>query len=674
MIKHFQRLVFILLFGLLAVFLVHNFDSIGQDIGRHLKTGEIIWQTKEIPKINLFSFTQPESPFINHHWLSEVIFYGVFSQLGFSGLILLKVFLVLIAFLLITDIASRLSTGFWPLAVSFLLSILIFISRTEVRPEIFSYAILVFFLFALFKAKYPEKSPNGDLGADEHRYRYLWFLPLAQLLWVNLHIYFFIGPTLFFFFLIDRFVEKKTNSKLETLNSKQTQNPKPQIKKLFGIFVLVILATLVNPAGINGALLPLNILNEYGYSVVENQALAFLADFFGFNLPIFIFKVSATVLAVSFLLTIKKTKERIFEILISAFFIYAGFKMLRNLPLYALVSFPVTAILLTDVQNKLIKFRITGKTRFYKSCLLVISGFLVFMLFFVASGDYYKKAGLSKTFGMSVPNGLERAVNFVKENKIDGPMFNNFDIGGYLIWKLPEHKVFVDNRPEAYSVQFFSEIYKPMQENKEKWAEFSEKYGINFIFFGHGDSTPWGQAFMVNIVKNSDWKIIYVNEEAIILVKNNEKNSEVISRSTLSRENAVDRTVVNTEESNENSANLNTTLSRLFYNISWREASVYFAEEAIRADPQNPQPYLYKGLIHAYYTDAKNQKLASENIKKAIDLGLKESRYYYILGVVYMNLNRLDEAQLLFEKALELDKNNAQAREFLEKYFKNYSN
>ena len=35
-----------------------------------------------------------------------------------------------------------------------------------------------------------------------------------------------------------------------------------------------------------------------------------------------------------------------------------------------------------------------------------------------------------------------------------------------------------------------------------------------------------------------------------------------------------------------------------------------------------------------------------------------------------MNLNRLDKAKSLFEKALELDEDNKEAKEFLEKYFR----
>lgn len=249
-------------------------------------------------------------------------------------------------------------------------------------------------------------------------------------------------------------------------------------------------------------------------------------------------------------------------------------------------------------------------------------------------------------------------------------MFNNFDIGGYLIWKLyPEEKVFVDNRPEAYSVKFFSEIYKPMQEDKAKWAELAEKYKINFIFFAHTDVTPWGQNFLKNIVKDPAWKMVYLNENALVLVKNTPANAGVISRLAISEDKAIDRVASDLQSSNENKADLNLVMSRFFYNINWRPSSLYFSEEAIKADPQNRQAYLNKGLVYAYYTDANSQKLAAESIKKAIDLGLKDSRYYTILGIVYMNLGDLIEAEPVFKKALELDQNNAQAKAFLNKFF-----
>ena len=529
-----EIIIFILFFSLLAVFLIHNFDSIGQDIGRHLKIGEIIWQTKEVPKTNLFSFTEPDFPFTNHHWLSEVIFYGIYGWFGFTGLILLKVVFFLAAFLLLFFIAKKYAT-FWPIVISFLFSIFIFIERTEVRPEIFSFAILAFFLFGLFKAKH------------EQNYKYLWFLPIAQLFWVNLHIYFFIGPVLMLSFLVDQLINlknKQVNRSLSQFDGEESGARKRpihlfvdlSIRRTLTVLCLVFIVTIFNPNGIQGALLPFNILKEYGYSIVENQTLAFLANFFGFKLTIFVFKLSVAAAVILSVINFRKTRQRIFEILILIFSIYAGFKMLRNLPLYALISFPVLAILLTGVFSQgSTFFKTQGRTLktswLNRSCLLVVAMFIIFMIFWVSGGGYYKAIRSAKVFGFSVPGELEKAVNFVKENKMEGNMFNNFDIGGYLIWKLyPDYKLFVDNRPEAYSVKFFSEIYKPMQENKEKWKEFSEKYGINFVFFGHTDATPWGQAFLKSIVRDSDWKVVFINNSSIILVKNIPKNEPIFSK------------------------------------------------------------------------------------------------------------------------------------------------
>jgi len=45
-----------------------------QDLSRHLKLGEIISKEHDFPRTNLFSYTFPDFPFANHHWLAEVDF------------------------------------------------------------------------------------------------------------------------------------------------------------------------------------------------------------------------------------------------------------------------------------------------------------------------------------------------------------------------------------------------------------------------------------------------------------------------------------------------------------------------------------------------------------------------------------------------------------------------
>src|SRR3989344_5470671 len=127
----------ILFFFLVAALSVHSLNSINQDTGRHLKSDKIIWETKNVYKTNLFSFTEPAHPFINHHWLSEVVFYLLNGLIGLKGLIVFKAGVIVTAFFLIFRSLPRAALG-WPFLLAGIPTILVFSSRTDIRPEIFS--------------------------------------------------------------------------------------------------------------------------------------------------------------------------------------------------------------------------------------------------------------------------------------------------------------------------------------------------------------------------------------------------------------------------------------------------------------------------------------------------------------------------------------------------------
>ena len=55
----------------LALFLVLTFAFyfrvvVDPDLGWHLRVGEFIWQTKTIPRKDLFSFSLPDYPYVYH--------------------------------------------------------------------------------------------------------------------------------------------------------------------------------------------------------------------------------------------------------------------------------------------------------------------------------------------------------------------------------------------------------------------------------------------------------------------------------------------------------------------------------------------------------------------------------------------------------------------------------
>ncbi len=477
-----------LLFLFLAVLLTHSLDSINQDIGRHLKTGEIVWQTKSVPQTNLFSYTEPDQPFLNHHWLSEVVFYLVERLAGLKALIVLKVIILTAAFGLAAAAVYR-RTKIWALFPALLLGWLVFFDRSDVRPEIFSYLFLALFLFAIFKAKY------------QNQIKFLYLLPLVELIWVNSHIYFIIGPALLFFFLLDQ-ISRRVSPTL--------------IKKTFLIFLLTGLTTLVNPNFLKGASAPLTILKNYGYTIVENQSIFFLTDYGILGRQIALFEISLVLLIVSFVVAFSQKRPVIFEFLAAAFFTVLAIKMIRNFGPYGLVFGPLIALNLSMFKLPPWLRTKPAKVGIYLSGLALV-GILIIS---AVNNNFYQWYQSGKRFGLIIPVGAARGVEFIKQNRIQGPVFNNFDVGSFLIWKLyPEQRVFVDGRPEAYSEEFFEKIYKPMQEDLKLWSKYSTEYGINYVFFDHHDITPWARTFLARISADPNWPQVYRDQSVVIFLK-----------------------------------------------------------------------------------------------------------------------------------------------------------
>src|SRR5690606_37776725 len=124
----------------------------------------------------------------------------------------------------------------------------------------------------------------------------IYLLPLLSLLWVNTHIYFPIGLLLIALFFVDSVIVKRKN-----LRNQQTLT-------LGGIGVASGVMTLLNPNGLEGALYPLSVFHNYGYTIEENQT-PFLLESLGFSKPSFLpFKLAVVLLFLSLLLTLKKTR------------------------------------------------------------------------------------------------------------------------------------------------------------------------------------------------------------------------------------------------------------------------------------------------------------------------------------------------------------------------------
>ena len=80
------------------------------------------------------------------------------------------------------------------------------------------------------------------------------------------------------------------------------------------------------------------------------------------------------------------------------------------------------------------------------------------------------------------------AVEWIAENRPAGEMFNHYNWGGYLIWKLwPEHRVFVDGRTDLYGDEILRE-YMAIQTARPDALQLLDAYGVSFVLTGAHDA------------------------------------------------------------------------------------------------------------------------------------------------------------------------------------------
>ena len=116
------------------------------------------------------------------------------------------------------------------------------------------------------------------------------------------------------------------------------------------------------------------------------------------------------------------------------------------------------------------------------------------------------------------------AADFLLDHHIPGPIFNTYEYGGYLIWRLwPEERVFIDGRSLSESVfQDYSRILFNLDDNAGPTArELVDRYGIQTIVmntFEHREGyVYWLAPALAD--QPAEWKLVYSDPAAIVFMR-----------------------------------------------------------------------------------------------------------------------------------------------------------
>ena len=463
------------LFAVLAVLTVRARLN-DPDLWVHLKVGEIIWNTHTIPTTDLYSFTTNNHAWLAHEWLAQVVIYGAWKAGGYSGLMLWLC--VLTSLLLITSYAlCSLYSG--NAKVAFLGGLTTWGFATvglTVRPQMAGYLLLTGTLLFI------------HLGRSGDR-RWFLLLPPVFAVWVNCHGSFMFGLMVLAVFLVCSFLGFRAGSLVSI------PWEKPRRNTLALAIALSIAALLVNPAGVQPVISPLDVMfnqstalaaiDEWKPLTFDNgRDLAFLA-----------------VTGVIFLLIlVRRTELRLDELVLFALGFAMAIRHTRMLFVFGIVAAPILCRLLADTWDN---YELARDRRAPNLVMILLAAS-------AAIFGFPKASDLAQQVNRGNP---VKAVDFMRSTGLSGRMLNDYGYGLYLIWAAPEYKVFVDGRAELYDGTGILKEYGDWAMLRQDPKVLLEKYKIDFCLISR--TAPMARVFPYL----PGWKMVYSDDTSVIYTR-----------------------------------------------------------------------------------------------------------------------------------------------------------
>jgi tetratricopeptide (TPR) repeat protein len=495
----------------------------------------------------------------------------------------------------------------------------------------------------------------------------LWLLPIF-LFWVNTHIYFFIGLALLFFKWLAEFCEmivSQRQSGLDWLVSCRAAYLKS--RPWFYILWGSTLVCLLNPHHIVGLLYPFNIFSHYGYEIVENKSIFFLGHLLvDYNFSLFkILLVSLWLIWLLYFFICRRVSW--FNLFLTLFFSALALMAVRNLPLFGLVWLVLVSAnlseLLAQIKEKIpwSGWEIIKRWRIAIGLALLVVIICVGIYLAVTAVD--QEGFIREPLGWGLTAGGEDSAKFFRDQHLSGPIFNNYDVGSALIfWLYPQTKVFVDNRPEAYSEQFFSSIYKPMQSEPAKWQAYSRQYQIKTVYFGYTDSAPWAVSFLNYILSDPDWALLYFDRYTVILANKKLTETSLLKNQTIGvtafRQRLRELVTTSDLRSRFNLASLAKANRQ-------NDLAEEIYRQIIFSQPTNRQALASLAYLYSGTTDKLYLNLALSYFQRAIEAGNDLPGIFDQLGLVYWHLQDYKNAELSWHLSLGRDSQDAGASYYL---------
>lgn len=471
------------------------------DFGWHLRTGlDLPAQGWRMPQTDPYSHTMPDWPWVNHAWLTDGLIgllYRGLGQAGPLGVIGFFAGVTIGAFLLMAGVSPTARRYRLAAVAGTLWVALPFLGARTQLVTLLGLAVL----FQLLR-----RYQTGRAAS-------LWAVPPLFLLWANLHGGFTAGVLLLLLWLLAsaalRLTADRRPGSAERLD--EPVLPWSGIGHLALIFLLASLATLGNPYGwrlhaeivasLNDAFM-IETLQEWHPVSLTRQAgvvyLAFLA-----------------LLGVAVLGLYRRIEPLRWTVLLV--FLVLSLRHWRNVLLFLLFAVPLWADLLAEAGRRLsVSMRSSRPGLAGARGLLAVT--LAAALGVVLLGadhlEHVALAGLAPEAHFQQTEYPIEAVQWVRAHRtqVGRTLYNDYGFGGFLLWWLPEEKIFIDGRMPAWRIgdRWIFRDYMALTAGSPPELGVLRKYGVDWAIVGR--DTPLDQA----LAREAGWRAVYEDPKVTI--------------------------------------------------------------------------------------------------------------------------------------------------------------
>ncbi len=480
----------ILLFGLLAMTARNAVDP---DLWWHLRTGQWILETGRIPHVDPFSFTRAGHAWVSHEWLSEVIFYEIWSHLGFGGLIIFSAVITTAGFLLLYFRCGCIP--YWAAAATSL-GALASAPAWGVRPQMFTFALVSLLLWLLERG--------------EHRPWILLVIPPMFLLWLNLHAGLALGPVLMVAYAVGLLVEVALGTSPWCLVG-------PSVLRIFSLILVCLALVPLNPRGVQ--------LYRYPFDTLLSSSMrSFIVEWFSadfhqarFTPYLLVWLVLLAVLAGG----MNRPAARVLLPLI----LTAGLSLdaVRHIPIFVLLAVPVIATGVAGI------FGPRADTLPSRRTTSIPPTFIVVAVVLMAGFAVTRWAVLIRNQAAATAQAFpEKAVAVLKAGNYGDRLFAYYDWGGYAILKLyPKYRVFVDGRADLYGDHLLHQ-FETAAQVRSGWQEVVDGWKLRVVL------VPRNSALAQALMLDPGWHLQYLDSQAALLVRSSpaEENEERVTKTS----------------------------------------------------------------------------------------------------------------------------------------------